>query len=316
MRYLTLSNFADDPDSDGNDAKLRFSYNPFFYYAALRWADHVRRSSAPVVTDLVLELLNRPGNLANTFHGMSTFPSMRAWYAYYTSSVLSALHVAAMLGLVNIAAALLASGVSADERDSCHYTPLLLASEMGHEAMVELLLDRDDVNAEAQLTSPWLHTAVTLAAYSGHDAVVRALLRHGANKSSYNTALDYAVNQRRCAVVETLLEAGGLIRFSTLKAAIGYPRELAQPHQIGRKVSYSEAQTRLMLDLLKRYGADFDHGLDLFKVAIAEGTSYTWLRDQGFAPECFKDGEARGNLLYEICAHAGIVGWCPHDMFD
>ena len=296
VRYLTLSNFAHDPDTTDLHLKLQYIENTFFDYAALRWADHVRRSSAPVTTDLVLRLLNMPCNLGNAFRATRSFAPKRAWDAYYTSTTLSALHVAAMLGLDTVAAALLANGASPDACDSFHYTPLLLASEMGHEAVVELLLGRDDVNAEAQLKSPWMHNALTLAAHSGHDAVVRVLLRHGANKSSYDTALDLAANQRHCAVVETLLKAGGLIRFSTLKAAIGYPRELEEPHGIGGNVSYRETQTRLMLDMLKKNGADFDHGLDLFEVAIKEGSSYSydWLRDEGFGSKFSKTGNLEG----------------------
>ena len=300
MRYLTLSNFADSPENDEVDAKIGFNDNDFFFYAALRWADHVRCSSGPIVTDLVLQLLDMSDNLGNAFWVMSAVQPTTKWGDYYTSTQLNALHVAALLGLDTVAATLLASGTSADARDSLHYTPLLLASEMGYVAVVELLIDRDDVNVEARLDNPWMHTALTLAANSGHDAVVRVLLRHGANKSSYNTAPDRAVNQRHCTVVETLLKAGGPIRFSTLEAAIGYPRELEKSHWIGGDFSFDEAQTRLMLDLLKRYGADFDHGLDLFKVAIAEGTSFNWLRDEGFAPECFEDGKPQGELLHMI----------------
>ena len=320
VRYLTLSNFADDQDDNYLDEQPLFDQNPFFYYAAQRWSDHVRCSSASEVTDLVLKLLWMPNNLENAFHRMCPSAAWAVWCAYdpctqCTSTTVSFLHVAAMLGLDNIAAALLASGALADTRDPYDYTPLLLGSEMGYEAIVELLLSRDDVNPEAQLGSPWMHTALTLAAYSGHDAVVRVLLRHGANKASYNTALDRAVNRRHCAVVETLLEAGGLIRYSTLKAAIAEPYVLEGPRRTAAEFDYDVAETTKILELLKKHGADFDHGLELFVVAIAERTSYLWLRDEGFGAEFFKDGKPQGELLYLI-KHADELFLSQQDIFD
>ena len=321
VRYLTLSNFAEEQEEDKYlDDQPLFDQNPFFHYAAKRWSDHVRCSSASVVTDLVLKLLEMPGNLENAFNGMCPSAVWAFWRAYdtctqCTTTTVKFLHVAAMLGLEHIAAVLLASGALADTRDPYDYTPLLLASEMGYEAVVEILLSRDDVDAEAQLGSPWMHTALTLAAYSGHDAVVRVLLRHGANKSSYNTALNRAVNQRHCAVVETLLEAGSLIRYSTLKAAIAQPYVLEGPRLNIAESDYDVAETRQILELLKKHGANFDHGLELFVVAIAQRTSYGWLRDEGFGTEFFKDGKPQGELLHLI-KHAGGLVMYGEEIFD
>jgi ankyrin repeat protein len=49
-----------------------------------------------------------------------------------------------------------------------------MASQNGHDAVVELLLSRSDVSVNTQTEGGW--TALILASQNGHDAVVRLLL--------------------------------------------------------------------------------------------------------------------------------------------
>jgi ankyrin repeat protein len=64
--------------------------------------------------------------------------------------------------------------VNANSKDSCHHrTPLSWAAGSGHESVVRLLLERDDVDAD--LKDNYYRTPLSWAAVNGHGAVVRLL---------------------------------------------------------------------------------------------------------------------------------------------
>ncbi|KAJ5346217.1 hypothetical protein N7452_004221 [Penicillium brevicompactum] len=84
---------------------------------------------------------------------------------------------AACKGYKAVVKLLLETGqVNADSKDSRRATPLLVAAQNGHEAVVKLLLDtgRVDVNSKCAY-----QTSLFLAAYYGHEAVMKLLLETG-----------------------------------------------------------------------------------------------------------------------------------------
>jgi uncharacterized protein len=84
-------------------------------------------------------------------------------------------------------------GVDVNKADSNGWTPLMLASKLGHTSIVRELLDN---GAGADYKNHGGSTALLWAATFGHADVVRLLVRHGADTSLRNnfglTALDMA----------------------------------------------------------------------------------------------------------------------------
>ena len=127
---------------------------------------------------------------------------------------MTALHWAALANDVAMAEMLLYAGANVEATTRLGaYTPLLLASKNGRDAMVETLLGAGaDANTTTTTTTTGA-TALMLAAASGNDNAVRLLLDHGANVNAVEstggqTALMFAAAYGRDAVIETLIEEG------------------------------------------------------------------------------------------------------------
>jgi len=76
-----------------------------------------------------------------------------------------------MHGLRNVLSAFL---VEADSKDDNGRTPLSWAAGEGHEAVVKLLVERDDVEADSK--DDFGETPLWWAAANGHEAVVKPLV--------------------------------------------------------------------------------------------------------------------------------------------
>ncbi|KAI9782990.1 MAG: hypothetical protein M1816_001650 [Peltula sp. TS41687] len=98
--------------------------------------------------------------------------------------------------------------VEADSRDGYGRTPLLWAAEGGHEAVVKLLVERDDVDADSRDNDGW--TPLSWAARRGHEAVVQLLVERddvdADSKDNGRTPLSWAAEEGHEAVVKLLVE--------------------------------------------------------------------------------------------------------------
>ena len=117
--------------------------------------------------------------------------------------------VAAEKGHLAVVKLLLDHGANIERRDSKGWSPLSYAAETGHEAVVELLLYHG-ANTEAGDKDGG--TPLSYAAGNGHDAVVKLLLDHGASierrDSKGWSPLSYAAGNGHDAVVLLLLKRG------------------------------------------------------------------------------------------------------------
>ena len=104
-------------------------------------------------------------------------PTSDLWHrdAFYDG----ALELAAKRGRQDAVAALLDAGLVASAPDNDLSTALHVAAAFGQRAVVNELLAEDDVDVDA-LGGHMGRSALELAAFSGHMAVVETLVRHGA----------------------------------------------------------------------------------------------------------------------------------------
>jgi ankyrin repeat protein len=124
------------------------------------------------------------------------------------------LHAASIFGLrILVAKLLLEKGADVNSRDSNGQTPLSLAAEKGHEAVVALLhkqgadVDSKDKNGQTPLS--W-------ATESGHEAAAKRLLEQGAEVNSKDkngqTPLSWAAENGHEAVMTLLQSKSQIIR--------------------------------------------------------------------------------------------------------
>ena len=96
-----------------------------------------------------------------------------------------------------------------NEKDEAGLTPLYVAAREGHEAVVRLLI-KSGANKEAQDKDGW--TPLYFAAVKGHEAVARLLIESGANIEAQSkdgwTLLHWVAQQGHEAVVRLLIEGG------------------------------------------------------------------------------------------------------------
>jgi hypothetical protein len=112
---------------------------------------------------------------------------------------------AAEAGDVRALLVALDAGVDVNARGKWRMTALMLAARDGHEACVDLLLQR---GASVNLVSE-TNTALGLASMSGYVAIVRKLLAAGADSSLGNKpALHWAANRGHEEVARLLVETG------------------------------------------------------------------------------------------------------------
>ena len=230
--------------------------NPFLGYASSYWMSHAKVSALDS-DDVVLAFLDKPRSVSSALHAMELMDEDGSacceldFYGKYTS-----LHVAALFGLRRIASALLEAGTAADARDSYGQTSLLVASMRGHEDIVALLLARDDIDVNAQISDYPNHTPLTSAIAEGHDGVVRLLLRSSRTRLDTvdergSTPLHEAVEKRASpTVLQTMLERGADIYALDYDANTPLLSVLDPTHRIA--FENIEPDLRLLLD----YGAN------------------------------------------------------------
>ena len=178
---------------------------PFLLYSA-DWTSHA---------ETVEKQRIRQADLLHLFR----WPSVRDWACFfYTSNDVgkvtqreSLLFIASRHSLLSIIEAIINSGVSTNlnSRDYNGNTPLSLAAMQGHEAIVQLLTERSDIDINSKNETG--QTPLSFAARQGHEAVVRLLIERkdidiNSKDISGQTPLSCAGQEGHEAIVRQLIE--------------------------------------------------------------------------------------------------------------
>src|ERR1700722_42185 len=198
LRYLSFDVFGADRCPNHDTLLID---NPFLDYAARHWGDHAH-GQEETVKFLALDFLQDSSKAA-----CAGDVSM-AQYSWDRPTKYSGMHVSSFFGLAKIIDSQLKNGAMADSKSRKGRSPLSIAAENGHEAVVKLLLARDDVDADSKHSDG--QTPLSWAAAGGHEAVVKLLLARddvdGDSKDSLgSTPLMWAAACGHEAVVKLLL---------------------------------------------------------------------------------------------------------------
>jgi hypothetical protein len=174
VTYLSFDAFNTGFCPSDADFEIRLQSNPLYDYAAKNWGHHVYAASTEVEQS-ILNLLKSEPKVSASSQAMMVAGEYR--YRDYSRQVprqITGVHLAACFGLTEMTTMLLKNGFHQDPKDGHGRTPLSYAAENGHEAVIRLLVDRDDVEADSK--DKYGRTPLWRAAGNGHEAVVKLLV--------------------------------------------------------------------------------------------------------------------------------------------
>jgi len=213
---LTYLNFRCVWDLPRTPFWLALETMPLVIYASCYWAEHTRRGITENVKTLALRLLAGFDKHCSAemmiSHQVRNGSSPRGLSWDLSASGFTGLHAVAFHGIVEVVAPLLEMKEwDVNARDSVSCTPLIWAAVRGHEEVVKMLLEREDVNPNLA-DHRYCQTPLLWAVEQRCDAMVKVLLeREGVNPDqaepfSGNTPLLLAAELGHEGIVKMLLE--------------------------------------------------------------------------------------------------------------
>ncbi|OAQ61390.1 ankyrin repeat domain-containing protein [Pochonia chlamydosporia 170] len=209
LLYLNLFNSGvsppDTPDTTGSEVSQSVDWEALLDYAATHWVVHLRKG----------DMVDNSAMATATLKVCD--PNVHeAWFDIYWEpppyrpKEFTNLMMASFLGLKAVAMLALEGGAETEAKDSFGRTSLHWAAYEGHEAIVEMLLDKGvDINAHDANCGC---TPLWLAASKGHESICRLLVYNGAHIDATDncgqTPLLCAAMEGHCAVVNLLASDG------------------------------------------------------------------------------------------------------------
>ena len=197
-----------------NTLREKMEQYAFLNYAALYWGIHFRQQCNDSLTKLAKTIVEHeserpPCAIQALYLGLDkSRPSRRLPIARKFSGI----HIIAYFGLCEYMAYLckVERHNNLEQMDDSDRTPLSWAAEYGHEYIVQMLVERDDVYINSK-DSKLGRTPLSWAADRGHGAVVRLLMKRGdidinTKDKSGRTPLVFAARKGHHAVVQLLIE--------------------------------------------------------------------------------------------------------------
>jgi ankyrin repeat protein len=171
VAYISFDAFKTGPCNGAHAFGHRLNQYAFYHYACAHCSEHLRDMDP---TDRALDCGNLVKFATSKTLSESYFQMLFSyginWYSDLYPAQTTPLHVAAALGVGELAHLLLQQYSScANRQDSHACTPLLRAIELGHESVVEAFLDHG-VDTEGETESP-----LNCAARNRRDGIVRLL---------------------------------------------------------------------------------------------------------------------------------------------
>jgi len=212
LTYLNYQQVKDLSASSFAHLSAIIHDKPFLEYCSLYWGIHAKKEHSERAESLALQLLQ-------DYDGHISAILLIRELLYHlpegsNNLLFSGLHCASHFGIIGVVASLIAmGGYDLNEGDSCERTALSFAAMQGHEDVVKILLEREEVNPNKP--NYYGATPVLSAALRGHEGVVKMLLeREEATPDNPNqngvTPLMSAASKGHEGVVKILLEHEGV----------------------------------------------------------------------------------------------------------
>ena len=148
---------------------------PFLKYSSRYWGTHANRELSDNARTLALELLNKYEDHVSAVSLLKQVLRPRYVGDISTPPLFSGLHCASFFGIIEFVTLLInQKGCEINQEDFLGSTPLSWAARSGHEGVVKLLLEREDVDPDG----PDKNDLAPLgwAVVRGHEEVVKLLL--------------------------------------------------------------------------------------------------------------------------------------------
>jgi ankyrin repeat protein len=214
LTYLCFKTFRSGACASDDEFESRLELNKFLDYSARYWGEHAATVQERVSGQATCLL--QDDHLVACVVQTSQIPNFRfEGYSLRFYKGMTGLHLTASLGLLHLSEELLSWAVKekvtlADSKDSYGRTPLSWAAWGGHEAVVKVLVEWEDVEADSKDVI-YSQTPLSWAAAQGHEAVVKVLVERedvevDSKDSEGRTPLSWAAERGHEAVVKVLVE--------------------------------------------------------------------------------------------------------------
>jgi ankyrin repeat protein len=269
---------------------------PLIIYAAEHWGHHVRDGSQELLTPFALRLLRSDDHLRLCVHLSMHISTQRQ------SSSKAALFMAAFFGLEEAVRDLIDGGACVDCKLDGE-TALYAASSRGFAGVVRLLLE---ASADAELTGGSRGTALSAAAYYGHNEIVNMLIPRSFPWWRHGTALEQATRGGNVTTVQLLLDQG-----VDINSPFGTGDSLSRAVEIGNEnivsifLNKGVTITPRVLEIAARQG----HGnilRSLIQRGVGQGSVTEWI-PSGIIAAASRGHKEIVKLLFELLPDADIT---------
>ena len=206
IRYLAMVQPLLDIHQSAEKYNLHLEF-PLLGYSVVYWIQHAAKCEEENLSASHLLSDFTSSSLLESWHDMYSYMKLRPYWGL--SWPITIVHIASRYNLDLALVSILSQSANVDLKDGAGRTPLALAAENGHEQVVNLLLERNDVEADSKDKNG--RSPLSYAAMYGHEKVVKLLLERNdveADSKDKNgrSPLSYAAMYGHEKVVKLLLE--------------------------------------------------------------------------------------------------------------
>lgn len=149
IRYLSMGSFRDGRCTTDIEMENRLENFEFIEYSSKNWGTHACRSPDDAIEEQALLFLDDSSLISSAVQAMSlsSYRYGASWSQKYPKAV-PGIVVAAEFGLIGLVDKILKSGNSIEGKGSDGQTALHSATERGHKAVVQLLLENGQISKQ------------------------------------------------------------------------------------------------------------------------------------------------------------------------